>query len=298
MQECNARAQLQEDEAGIASAISAIEDMEWAPLEERGRNEDHINQRLRGERLVDIQHYLAVEERIDILQESLARINKHQRSTLIDRQVRQQKQFQIRIASSKTKFEKERQKLTDQLQKNQKSRLEEFKCVQGAELKQRDADNEEEESKLIIKAYRLFKDLPNSDEREMSILRCLRETQKREREELVESHKYGIRHREYKGSLELQGLNAGLDLMWKEEKCSQQKALRSLIETIVIERNWFDNAIEKRMELIEKYRSELLGSGEPLGGLEIVPPTLINDFQQLQVAEASSSGSNFIIQKP
>ncbi|OXV10289.1 hypothetical protein Egran_01952 [Elaphomyces granulatus] len=286
VQERNARAR--EDEAEIADAIAAIENMEWAPLEERVRNEEHSNQRQRGGKPVDLQRHLAVEERINILQESLTGINKRQRSTLIDRQARQQKRLRVKIAFNKLKSEKERQKLIDKLQKNQKSRLEELKCVQAAELKRHDTDDEEEESKLIIKAYRLFKNLPNGDEKERSLLKCLRETQKREREELVESHKDNIRHREYKGSLELQGLTAGLDLMRREEKCNDQKALRSMMETIVVERSWFDNAIEKRMELIERYRSELLSSGEPLGDLNIVPHASISDFPL--VTEASSSG--------
>jgi hypothetical protein len=290
VQERNARAR--EDEAEIADAIAAIENMEWAPLEERVRDEEHPNQRQRGGKPVDLQRHLAVEERINILQESLTGINKCQRSTLIDRQVRQQKRLQVKIAFNKLKFEKERRKSINQLQKNQKSRLEELKCVQAAELKRHDADDEEEESKLIIKAYRLFKNLPNGDEKERSLLKCLRETQKREREELVESHKDNIRHREYKWSLELQRITAGLDLMQREEMCNDQKALRSMIETIIIERGWFDNAIEKRMELIERYRSKLLSSGEPLGDLDIVPHASISDFPL--VAEASSSGRNFI----
>ncbi|KAL1988533.1 hypothetical protein VTN96DRAFT_8928 [Rasamsonia emersonii] len=260
-----------EQEAEIAAAIAAVEAMERREEEERIRREEQRRRREEEEaRERKSQRVLEIAERMQLLKESLRTINQMQQNDLLNRQERQTQQLQAQNAARKSSLEKDGHDLIGHLEANRQSRMDSLLAAHAAELKRLQAANEEEENELIVKMTRLLKGCANVEEREMSILKRLRNTQKKDHDEMRARHQAEISDLKRKGSLELKSLQASLSARHEEQQKQESEAVRQLVQAAVIERIWFDRAVARREELLEAYRSELVSSGQAVGELVIV----------------------------
>lgn len=245
--------------------------MERREEEERIRREEQRRRREEEQaRARESQRMLEIAERMQLLKESLRTINQMQQISLLDRQERQAQQLQAQSAARKISLEKDGHALIGHLEANRRSRTDSLLAAHAAELKRLQVANDEEENELIVKMTRLLKGCANVEEREMSILKHLRNAQKKEHDEMRARHQAEISDLKHKGSLELKSLQAGLSARQEEQQKRQSEAVRQLVQSAVIERIWFDRAVAKREELLEAYRSEMIISEQAVGELVIV----------------------------
>jgi hypothetical protein len=260
----------------------------------------------------DIQRLIAIDERMTIIRDSLSAINKFQQNALLDRQSREEKQLKTQTQSREIKIKEEQRTLTEQLQKNQKSRLAALKATQAAALQRLDITHQREESELILKLQRLLKRYSDNldsnnghknnngrnqdsnkskikkiEERERSLLRNLWEMQEREQEVMSREHELALKDQEQTASLELRGLRSGLRHQRERGAEENRDDIRALAETFSAERTWFDKAIAKRQELADRYSAELISGHRTLDAPPQDLPVVQFDNQTMVIFDES-----------
>ncbi|KAL1963267.1 hypothetical protein VTN77DRAFT_8490 [Rasamsonia byssochlamydoides] len=254
-----AREREAEQEAEIAAAIAAVEAMERREEEERIRREEQRRRREEEQaREREAQRLLEIDERIQQLQECLQTINKKQKIDLLNRQERQTQQLHAQNAARRSDLDKNSRVLLSHFEANLRSRMNSLLAAHTAELKRLQTQNEEEENEIIVKMSRLLKGRANIEEREVSILKHLRNTQRKKQDEVRVRHESEIADLNHKGSLELKGLRAGLSARSEEQERLEREAVREFVRAALIERVWFEKGVARREELLEEYRSELV----------------------------------------
>jgi hypothetical protein len=262
------------EEVELAAAIAAVEAMERREEEERIR-EEALRRRREEEQAQEreLRRSLQITERMQKLQDSLRTINRMQRTLILSRQERQAQQFDVQASARRIRQDTGCKVLIGHLDANFRSRMDSLRAAQAVERKRLQTEHEGEEDEIVVKTSRLLKGCTNIEERETSILRYLRNTQEKEKDEMRQRHKRRISNLVHKGSLELKSLQAGLSARKEEQQKREREELQGLIHSAIIQRTWFDRVIAKREELLQEYKDELENSRQPIGELEMVIAT-------------------------
>jgi hypothetical protein len=128
----------------------------------------------------------------------------------------------------------------------------------------------EEEASLIVKLHRLFKVLPDTEDREVAVLTKLRDMQAVDKARQSEEHQQAIAKASEVASLERTALRSSLKTQWKAKQRMKKSGLRSLVQETVYDRFWFDRVVAERDGMLERYRVDLINGGNDLEELSFV----------------------------
>jgi hypothetical protein len=272
-----------EEEREIEAAIAAVEALERREEAERIQREaerlraEEARQRREEElaREREIGRLLDIAERTQNVRHVLSRINKMQQEEISKRH----KEQAMRICTDTTTLNRglqaDRELLEKQFESNLKKRLDALDASQEAELQQMRTDHVEEEAEIIVKMARLLKGCKNIEEREVSIMKHLRETHEKEEIGLARKHQMDVSDLNHRGFLERKGLRAGLAM--RQQTCLKDSddAFQAFAQSAQIEKIWFERAVAKRFELLEALQEELQRSGQPVAKLVLVPASQV-----------------------
>ncbi|OJJ46365.1 hypothetical protein ASPZODRAFT_1955502 [Penicilliopsis zonata CBS 506.65] len=286
-----------DDEAQITAAIAAVgylqrrDAMETEEAEEAARREQlsRENARIQEEaaaRAREFQRLESIDERMTLLQRYLFEINKLQQTTMIDRQKEEVVSLLAEQQSYMERFESDRNALIDRTQKNHEHRVEKAKSVQVKEAARLNAIHIEQEIKLILNLPSYFHNQPDAEKRSLAVLERLRERQKTTKAQLEKAHDEAVVALEERGRVERVALETSLKSRSEVEQEQAKTARSFMIQHLAYDRYWFNEAVKKRQELLERYRLEMIESERQIEEL---------DFEEASSGRpVDSSDSDFI----
>jgi hypothetical protein len=266
-----------EDEIAAVEALERREEAEriqreaerFRAEEERQRREEELAREREIGRLLDIA------ERTQNLRHVLSRINKMQQEEISKRHKEEAMRICTDTSTLKRGLQADSELLEKQFESNLKKRLDALDASQEAELQQMRTDHVEEEDEIIVTMSRLLKGCKNIEEREVSIMKHLRETHEKEETGLARKHQMDVSDLNHRGFLERKGLRAGLAM--RQQTCLKDSddAFQAFAQSAQIEKTWFERAVAKRFELLEALQEELQRGGQPVAKLVLVPASQV-----------------------
>ncbi|XHF99004.1 hypothetical protein AWENTII_002526 [Aspergillus wentii] len=264
-------------ETELAAVVMAIEYAEREENEERQRREQLQGNEQRSQEQEGIDpreshRRLEIDERARILGEFLSEINRLQQERLIHRQREEVYVFLSQQKAEGERLDRERRQVMEKHQWSIETRFQRLVAAQKADIQNMELEHKEEEDSLIVRFPRLYRGLPTAEAeyRESAVLAKLRGMQREEKLRLIEDHQQALADNKKETSIERGALESALKMQWRTEQKLVKAALRSLVQTCVYDRFWFDQVVAKREDLLEKYRQDLINSGNGLEDLSFV----------------------------
>ncbi|PGH02382.1 hypothetical protein GX51_04690 [Blastomyces parvus] len=266
--------QMETEAAEIAEAIAQIERMEREEAMERERREEEQRRKEEEElRDKEVKRMFYIANIIGGLRTALSNVNESQQTLLNKRHEKAAHDRQSRTMAGTSEVKKQREKLLTGLRTNQQQRMDQLLASQKVELDSMIARHEEEEDDTFLTVLRHLKGKANRESREKSILDKLKASQESEMRTLEQAHQQAILTQEETNSLELKALEAGLERDYTSTRESEQDTVSKLVQRVIIDRDWFAAAVEKRWKMLDEYRTNLIDSGvdiEELPAVEVV----------------------------
>lgn len=229
--------------------------------------EDRKTAHVSGEKRI-----LEITRNIHFLKFTLSQINKSQQTALNSRHRTEGQDLETRTSSNQDVFDREYKKLAATLEVNLKTRKEAMAAEHASEFDKLKATHEEEEDETFMNLCRYLKNKPNREAREAGIIEKLRVTHEEELVALKGKQKAALEDLESNGNLELKGLTSGIDYQMQEKQRKEKDAITEYSRMVNVERRWFEEAVRKRSQILEQYRTNLL-DGEPgVSGPSVAPP--------------------------
>lgn len=239
-------------DSGLAAVLAAIEGAGREAEEKKQYVEDEDSRP--GEALVT--------SRIALLTNYLDKANKQQQESLATRQKEAGATLLARQQDNADRFHHEQEDLLRKQARNLSMRVDRLGLAHNTKLSKKEREQQEEETAMIVRLPRMFKDHSNAEEREMAVLERLRVVHKADRMKMMAQQGVATRKVKEKGADERAALLASIKNGWEAEQELAKRARSGLVQKLISERVWFERAVQMRAKLFAGYRYGLVAEGE------------------------------------
>ena len=254
----------------IAAAIAAVEEHERRAAEEAERRqliqeiEEERRRREEEERIE--RHNHAVITSIDARHASLTKIltqtNELQQHAINERHSEEAIQLLVSQKQSLEKLEGDSSCLMDMLDKNMSVREERMNKIHTESLAKTKVDHEEQEDETFISLQIHLRGKPNRAARMEIMMGKLRDEHTVELAGMERRHAEEKKRFQERCIIEKQALKTGLDVRRDVEAAAEESAKREMIDRVLADRWWVEEAATRRLELLENWKQITLEKGE------------------------------------